>query len=100
MRSKHDYITMANKHQIQGEGALNVFICKFLASLRRQPAKKSGIHPYPVVFRLLSALFSLNKRESWLFLREMQAAGLIKLIPAHGVRILVEVDDDGQKIKK
>ena len=97
MRSKHNCITAANKGQIQREGALDVFIFKFLASLRRQQARPSGIFPYPTVFRLLSALFSLNKRESWLFLRELQEMGAIKLIPAHGVRIVVEVDGDGYK---
>ena len=100
MRSKHNYITVANKRQIRKKEALDVFIFKFLTSLKRQPARPSGIFPYPTVFRLLSALFSLNKRESWLFLRELQEMGLIKLIPAHGVRILVEVDGNEQKVQK
>ena len=84
------------KCQYKQNEALNLFVEKFLASLRRQQARPSGIFPYPTVFRLLSALFSLNKRESWLFLRELQSFGLIKLIPAHGVRIVVEVGDDAR----
>ncbi len=89
----------ARKSQRLNKNVLNVFILKFMASLKRQPARKSGIYAYPTVFKLLSALFSLNKREGWLFLRELQAAGLIKLIPAHGVRILAEVDENGRKVE-
>ena len=85
---------LTHKRQLHKNEALNLFVEKFLASLRRQQARPSGIFPYPTVFRLLSALFSLNKRESWAFLRELQAMGLVKLIPAHGVRILVEVDEN------
>ncbi len=100
MRSKDKFAITAHKQQHRSDGALNLFICKFITSLKRQPARKSGIHPYPVVFRLLSSLFSLNKQESWLFLRALQELGLIRLIPAHGVRILAEVSEDGRSSRE
>ena len=93
-RCRYRFDVLMHKYQLQRRKALDLFISKFLVSLRRQKPKPSGIYAYPTVFQLLSALYSLNKKEGWLFLRELQELGLIKLVPAHGVRILAEVDED------
>jgi len=95
MRSSNQYMLVTNKNQSPTGEVLNLFVSKFLKSLQHQPAKPSGIYAYPTVFKLLSALFSLNKREGWAFLRELQELGFIKLVPAHGVRITAEVDENG-----
>jgi|Deesub1362A_J573_1020465.scaffolds.fasta_scaffold01370_7 hypothetical protein len=79
----------------EGLRGLSVVYCKILQYLAQCPKSRSGIISFKDVFRLLSWLFHLNKRESWIVLREMQNLEALEIIPFRGVRILVDVGGDG-----
>ena len=56
--------------------------------------RAKGFRGYILPFRqanlVLSWLFRLNKRETWIFLKEMASIGLIEIIPNRGIKVLVE----------
>ena len=69
---------------------------KILSRLAECHKSKTGIISFKEVFRTLAWLFHLNKRESWLFLKEMQEKGAIQIVPYRGVRLLVGVGKNEQ----
>jgi len=82
----------ANKTVGGSRNRLNILERKFLARIKKEQHTKTGVVKFPHVFSVASWLFRLNKRETWLLLRELEEKGVIELIMGHGVRILVEVD--------
>ena len=64
---------------------------KAIKTLQRSKNKTvSGIIRFPEVYRTLSWLFHLNKREAREFLKELRRAGLIEVVPFNGIRITSE----------
>jgi hypothetical protein len=76
----------AQKHE-----GLSVVHHKALYYLSRCPKTSSGIIRFPEVFRTLSWLLHLNRTEAREFLKELQRAGVIELVPFNGIRITAEV---------
>ena len=72
------------------EGCPSVVHKKAISTLKRRKCKNkppSEVIRLPDVFHTLSWLFHLNKREAWVFIKELERYGLIQLIPYQGVRI-------------
>jgi hypothetical protein len=86
-------ILVAQAHKSEG---LSILHRKALYYLSRCSKTHSGIIRFPEVYRTLSWLLHLNKTEAKEFLKELQRAGVIELIPFNGIRI-TEVDSDARE---
>lgn len=54
-------------------------------------ARRKGIIryiPYPEVYHTLSWWFHLNKKEALELFDELKAAGILEVVPFHGIRII------------
>ena len=68
------------------DGRTSVVHRKALQELSKKRSK-NGLIRFSEVNHLLSWLFHLNKKETREFLKEMERAGLIEIVPHNGVRI-------------
>jgi len=49
---------------------------------------KNGIIPFPQVYHTLSTMFHLSKDDSVGVVEELKEAGLLEVVPYHGIRIV------------
>lgn len=74
-------------HKGEREGQVGIVYRKALEKLSSQPKTSGGIVRFSHVYFTLSWLFHLKKGEARRFLKEMEGAGLIKIVSYHGIMI-------------